>query len=88
MITIRNTALGALVAMLIIGAYGLVDHIERATEDRLAYRQWVADACLPRDGQTAIAINTDGKLRCTVYNRLGYGLATDVASSAVMEVPL
>lgn len=81
---------GAALALvvLVLGAQGVLDRIERDTEDRLAYRQWVADACMPGTGQTAIAINHGGKLQCTIYSRIGYGLATEVASAAVMEVPL
>lgn len=77
----------ALIA-LILGAQGLLDRIERDTDDRLQYRQWVADACTPRPGQTTIATIDAGKLRCTTYSRIGYGLAPQVVSAAVMEPPL
>lgn len=82
------TLLGALVLVaLILIAQGLVDRIERDQEDRLAYRQWVADACTPGDGETAIARQKDGKLHCTIYSHVGRGLVPIVVSAAVMEVP-
>lgn len=84
------TALGSALALviLILGAIGLLDRLERDTEDRLAYRQWVADACVPGAGESAIAINDGKRLRCTLYSQRGYGLATEVVSAAVMDVPL
>lgn len=85
----RNTIAGAaaLVA-LILGAYALVDRLDRDTEDRLAYRDWVADACLPAPGETVIARHEEGKLHCTIYSRNTRGFAPVVVSAAVMEVPL
>jgi hypothetical protein len=82
--------LGAALALvaLILGAQGLLDRIARDTEDRLAYRQWVADACTPGTNESAVAINDGKRIRCTIYSRVGYGLATEVVSAAVMEVPL
>jgi hypothetical protein len=74
--------------VLVLGAQGFVDRMERDTEDRLAYRQWVADACTPAAGESAVAINDGRRIRCTIYSRAGYGLATEVVSAAVMEVPL
>jgi hypothetical protein len=72
----------------LLAVYGLVDIIERTTEDRLSYRAWVADACTPNPGETAIATHDGSKLRCTIYSHTGYGLAPTVLSAAVMEVPL
>lgn len=84
-----STLGGALaLVILILGAQGLVERIERDTEDRIAYRQWVADACTPAAGESAVAINDGRRIRCTIYSRAGYGLATEVVSAAVMEVPL
>lgn len=84
------TALGGALALviLILGSIGLLDRLERDTEDRLAYRQWVADACTPNPGESAVAIHDGKRLRCTIYSQRGYGLATEVVSAAVMEVPL
>ncbi len=73
---------------LILGAQGFLDRVARDTEDRLDYRQWVADACVPNAGESAIAINDGKRLRCTIYSRVGYGLATEVVSAAVTDVPL
>lgn len=73
--------------ILILGAQGFLDKLERDTEDRLAYRQWVADACTPKSGETAVAAHDGGKLHCTIYSHTGYGLAPMVVSAAVMEVP-
>jgi len=42
--------------------FGLVDRLERDTEDRLAYRDWVADACTPAPGETVIAKMREGGL--------------------------
>lgn len=46
----------ALIA-LILGAQGLLDRLERHTDDQIAYRQWVTDACTPKAGETAVAEN-------------------------------
>jgi hypothetical protein len=72
---------------LILCAYALVGIIERDTEDRIAYRQWVADSCIPAPGESAIAINDGKRLRCTLYSRVGYGLSSEIISAAVMDVP-
>jgi hypothetical protein len=74
--------------VLILGAQGLLDRLERDTEDRIAYRQWVADACIPNHGESAIAVHDGKRLRCTIYSQRGYGLATEVVSASVMEAPL
>lgn len=77
----------ALIA-LILGAQSLLDRLERDTEDRLTYQQWIADACIPsREGQRAIATHEGARLHCTIYTNTGYGLAPVVVSAAVMEVP-
>lgn len=81
-----GTALALVI--LVLGAQGFVDRMERDAEDRINYRQWVADACIPSEGQSAIATHDGGKLKCTLYSQRGYGLATEVVSAAVMEVPL
>lgn len=84
-----NASISALsLVALILGAYALVDRLERDTEDRLAYRDWVTDACTPAPGETVIAKNDAGKLHCTIYSHVGRGLAPVVVSAAVMEVPL
>jgi hypothetical protein len=88
MTTIRNATLGALLTLVILGAYGLVDRLERDQEDRLQYRAWIADACTPGTGETVIARNQNGKLHCTIYSHVGYGIAPIVVSAAVMELPL
>lgn len=83
-------ALGGALALviLILGTIGLLYRLERDTEDRLAYRQWVAEACIPNRGESAIAIHDGKRLRCTIYSQRGYGLATEVVSASVMEAPL
>ena len=79
------SALGLIV--LILGAQGLLDRMERDTEDRIGYRKWVAEACLPGEGESATAIHSDGKLHCTIYSQRGYGLVPIILSAAVAEVP-
>lgn len=80
---------GALaLVMLILGAQAVVDRLERDTEDRLAYRAWVAAACTPRPGERAVANNVAGKLSCTIYSHAEYGLRPIVVSAAVMDSPL
>ena len=73
--------------MLILGALGLVDRLDRDTEDRLQYRKWVADACTPKRGETAVAENDGQRLHCTIYVRNAKGFAPVVVSAAVMEPP-
>lgn len=82
--------LGAALALIIIiiGAQGFADRIERTTEDRLAYQRWVTDACIPtREGQRAVATHDGARLRCTIYSTYDRGLAPVVVSAAVMDVP-
>lgn len=74
--------------LLILGALGLVDRIERDTEDRLAYREWVADACTPSPGEMAVAEHDGKRLHCIIYSRNVKGFAPVVVSAAVMEPPL
>lgn len=77
----------ATLIVLVLGAQGFLDRLERDTEDRISYRKWVAEACLPGEGESATAINDGGKLRCTIYSQRGYGLVPIVLSAAVAEVP-
>ena len=78
-------ALGLVV--LILAAQGLSDRIERETDARIAYRQWVADACTPSANQTAVATHDGQRLQCVIYSRATPGLAREVVSAAVAEVP-
>jgi hypothetical protein len=79
----------ALVAVMgLVGVYGMVDRMDRYADDQISYRQWVADACTPAPGETAIATHEAGKLHCTIYSRNSLGFAPVIVSAAVMEVPL
>ncbi len=84
----RTLAGAAAMVAVILGAQGLLDRMERDTEDRISYRQWVADACMPSPGETVIARHDEGKLHCTIYSRNTKGFVPVVVSAAVMEVPL
>lgn len=80
------TALLAVIALLLI--HGGLDKYQRVLDDRIAYAQWVDDACLPwHEGQRAIARVADGKLDCTLYDNVGYGRAVITVSAATMEIP-
>lgn len=85
----RNT-IGSAVAVvaLVLLAQGLLDRLERDTEDRLSYRAWGADACTPKRGETVVAEHDGQRLHCTIYVRNAKGFAPVVVSAAVMEVPL
>lgn len=74
--------------LLILGAQGLLDRLERDHEDRLSYRQWVADACTPSPGEMVVAEHDGQRLHCIIYARNAKGFAPVVVSAAVMEVPL
>lgn len=76
----------ALLVVLILGAQGLSDHIEREQEARIEYRRWVADACTPAANQTAVATHDGKRLSCTIYSRTSIGWAREVVSVAVLEV--
>lgn len=77
---------GLLLALL--GIYGLVDTIDRATDERLAYHAWLREACIPtRAGESAVIISDGRQMRCRIYTRNTTGYAPIIASSAVMEVP-
>lgn len=84
----HGVTLGGALALivLILGAQGLSDRIERETEARIEYRQWVADACTPSPHQTAVATNDGRKLSCTIYSRSSIGYAREVVSVAVLDV--
>jgi len=84
----RTLGGAAALVVLILGAQGLLDRLERDHEDRLSYREWVADACTPKVGETAVAENDGQRLHCTIYVRNAKGFAPVVVSAAVMEVPL
>ena len=71
---------------LILGAQGLSDRLERDAEARLDYQRWVADACTPIKGQTAVTTHDGKMLSCTIYSRTGIGYAREVVSVAVLEV--
>lgn len=77
----------AALVVLILGAQGLSDRIEREEETRIAYRQWVTDACTPAANQTAVTTNDGQRLSCTIYSRTSIGYAREVVSVAVLEVP-
>lgn len=83
----RTLGISLALILFILGAYGLADAIDRHTDDRIAYRQWVAETCIPAAGQTAIATHDGKRLRCTLYSQIGYGLAPIIISAAVMEPP-
>ena len=76
----------ALLVVLILGAQGLSDRIERETDARVEYQRWLADACTPSAGQTAVTTNSGRQLSCTIYSKTGIGYAREVVSVAVLEV--
>lgn len=77
----------ALLIALILGAQGLSDRIEREEDARIEYQRWVADACTPSAGQTAVTTHDGRVLSCTIYSRTGIGYAREVVSVAVLDVP-
>lgn len=79
-------ALAAVAGLLVV--QGALDRLERDAEDRLAYRKFVADSCIPiRTGESAVATSDGKTLRCTIYRKNTYGFAPVVISAAVMDVP-
>ena len=54
---------------------------------RIAHQQWIADACTPGPRQTTVAVHDGQRISCTIYSRATFGLAREVVSVAVMEVP-
>jgi hypothetical protein len=78
-------ALGLIV--LILAAQGLSDRIEREADARIDYQKWLADACTPGAGQTAVAANDGRQVSCTIYSKTSIGYAREVVSVAVLEVP-
>lgn len=89
MIAARTLGAALLLVMLIIGAWGLVDRIEREAEDRIAYRRWVAESCVPsRARESAVAVHDGKRLHCTIYSKYERGMVPVVVSAAVMEAPL
>lgn len=84
----RNTIGGAVaVVALVLLAQGLLDRLERQTDERIAYRSWIADACTPSPGETSVATHDGKRLHCTIYAQTAKGFAPVVVSAAVMEPP-
>lgn len=84
-----KTLIALMAVICLLGIYGALDILERTNEDRLAYRRWVADSCIPtRAGESAVAVSDGKRLRCTIYSKTGYGMAPTVVSAAVMDMPL
>lgn len=87
--TYTRTLLAAVVAIVgILGVQGLLDRLEQDTEARLAFLRAVDEKCIPlQDGQSAIAVRHRSIVRCHVYTNNSPGLARQLISSAVMDVP-
>jgi hypothetical protein len=83
-----KTLISLLGIVILLGIYGLIDHIERNTEASLAYASWVRDACIPaRKGERAIAVHEGSRMSCTIYSEYYRGMQPVVLSAAVMETP-
>jgi len=83
-----GTALQAVLALVIwFGAQAIADAIDRHTDERVAYRTWVSDACTPGTGETAIAKRDGGQLHCAIYTRAERGFAPQLVSVSVMDLP-
>lgn len=80
---------GALLAVAaVLGVQGFLNRLDRDAESWLNYQKWISDTCVPKTGQSSVLIHDGKKLHCTIYSRVGYGLATEIVSAAVVEVPL
>ena len=78
--------LGLLLAL--IGIYGLVDAIDRATEERIAFHTFVREACVPAQrGERAVATHDGARITCTIYQNYERGRVPVIVSAAVMDVP-
>lgn len=72
----------------VLGAYGLVERLERDAEARIEFLHIVDEKCIPlRDGENTIAIRNGNTVQCRVYIRNTPGMARVLVSAAVMEVP-
>ncbi len=84
-----KTLTGLMAVVCLIGLYGAIDIMERATEERLALQHWAEDACIPtRAGDKAVIVSDGRRLRCTIYTNTGYGRAPVIVSAAVLDLPL
>lgn len=85
-----GTLLGTLaLIVMILGALGLVDRIDRDAEARIEFLRIVDEKCIPtRKGESAIATHDGRQVRCQVYARTGLGMVPKLVSAAVMDVPL
>ena len=85
----KHAAIIASIIAGVLGAYGLVDAIERDTEARLAYSADLRAGCIPtRAGENAIIINDGMQLRCRIYSDAGGAMVPKLVSAAVLEAPL
>ena len=86
--TALGTTLQAILALVIwFGAQAIADAIDRHTDERVAYRTWVSDACTPGTGETAIAKRLGNQLHCAIYTRAEPGFARELVSAATMDLP-
>lgn len=85
---------GAAAVAVVVLALGLVDPNDRLADagpgmTRAEYAKWVDGSCLPRraDERVVARIDSEGKLRCAVFNNASYGRVPRAVSLAVMEAP-
>lgn len=72
----------------LLGVYGLVDTIDRATEARVDFLRTADEKCLPlRPGESSIIVSDGRQMRCRVYIRNSPGMAPAIVSAAVMDIP-
>lgn len=85
----RNFAIAIAAVAAFFALQGFFDYQDKLFADRVAYRQWVDDTCLPRHaGEIAQArITAEARLHCTRIGNTGYGKAPRIISAAVMELP-
>jgi hypothetical protein len=84
---LHTLALTAAAMIVIFGAYGLVDKIDRDADARADYKRWTQEACLPiLPGESALIVSDGRQMRCRIYRNATPGMAPVIVSAAVMEV--
>lgn len=88
MTSIRRAGIALAVIAGLIGAYGLVDRIERDTEARIALASAYRDSCLPKPGETTVVISDGRTVHCRTYSTKSVqrGFSPSLVSVAAVEV--
>lgn len=74
--------------LFLLGVYGLVDAIDRDIDARLDFVRAADEKCLPRNAnESALIVSNGQQMRCAIYIRNSPGMARQLVSAAVVDIP-